>query len=222
MAIKDRVVKQAHEIYLDICRYQQKSKPSREIPNLSFRLQHLGTAMSLTKFQNNAGQTEKGGAWVWGVCLMLMLATMLNYMDRILLNQAAQQIKIDLDFSSYIWINGYGGSSPADFNYGLLEGFLVSALLWAPFFLATFLTKFQLFGFIPSAFWPGQPLVSHPAWQRTILSYWQVDAFWDFSRLPIGLAALLLPEGYWQPDSVGLVMASFKAVGHWGLLPPPC
>jgi len=135
MVIKDSVVKQAHEIYLGICRYQKKPKPSCEILNVSFRLQHLGTAMLLTKFQNKVGQTEKGGAWVWGVCLMLMLATMLNYMDRILLNQAAQQIKIDLDFSSYIWINGYGGSNPTDFNYGLLEGFFgISFALGALFF----------------------------------------------------------------------------------------
>src|SRR5262245_37990060 len=32
--------------------------------------------------------------WRWGVCLLLMLATVINYMDRMALNQMAVRIKI--------------------------------------------------------------------------------------------------------------------------------
>ncbi len=61
--------------------------------------------------------------WPWAICLLLLLATMLNYMDRVLLNQAASQIKSDLEVASFSW-----SSTPSptrdhsDFNYGFLEG----------------------------------------------------------------------------------------------------
>lgn len=54
---------------------------------------------------------------------MMLLATMLNYMDRVLLNQAAKQIKLDLDFATFSW----APSPPvtldlSETNYSLLEG----------------------------------------------------------------------------------------------------
>ena len=61
---------------------------------------------------------------------------MLNYMDRVLLNQAASQIKSDLEIASFSW-----SSTPSptrdhsDFNYGFLEGaFGISFALGALFF----------------------------------------------------------------------------------------
>lgn len=45
---------------------------------------------------------------------------MLNYMDRVLLNQAAKQIKTDLGFATFSW-NGIAGRDYSDFNYSLLE-----------------------------------------------------------------------------------------------------
>ncbi len=57
----------------------------------------------------------------WGVCILLLLATMINYMDRLTLNQSAKRIMADLAFS--------------EDRYGKLEGafgaaFACGALLW--------------------------------------------------------------------------------------------
>ena len=38
--------------------------------------------------------------WRWGVCLLLMLATVINYMDRMALNQMALRIKTYFDLSN--------------------------------------------------------------------------------------------------------------------------
>ena len=37
----------------------------------------------------NAGATAHRSTWKWWVCSLLLLATMINYMDRMTLNQAA-------------------------------------------------------------------------------------------------------------------------------------
>jgi ACS family hexuronate transporter-like MFS transporter len=41
----------------------------------------------------NGPASERGGAWKWWVCGLLLLATMINYMDRLTLNLLAQEIK---------------------------------------------------------------------------------------------------------------------------------
>src|SRR5919198_6559957 len=40
-----------------------------------------------------AAPPPRGPAWKWWVCGLLLLATMLNYMDRLTLNQLAKRIK---------------------------------------------------------------------------------------------------------------------------------
>jgi ACS family hexuronate transporter-like MFS transporter len=42
----------------------------------------------------------RGSAWKWGVCGLLLLATMLNYMDRMTLNQTAKQVKDHFELSN--------------------------------------------------------------------------------------------------------------------------
>src|SRR6266481_9782782 len=42
----------------------------------------------------------RSGAWKWWVCGLLLLATMLNYMDRLTLNQMAKRIKDGLLLSN--------------------------------------------------------------------------------------------------------------------------
>jgi ACS family hexuronate transporter-like MFS transporter len=46
-----------------------------------------------------AGPASPPPAWVWGVCALLLLATMLNYMDRLTLNQLASRINTEFDLS---------------------------------------------------------------------------------------------------------------------------
>lgn len=59
---------------------------------------------------------------------------MLNYMDRVLLNQAAKQIKSDLGFAAFSW-NGLAGRDYSDFNYSFLESaFGIAYALGALFF----------------------------------------------------------------------------------------
>jgi len=72
--------------------------------------------------------------WPWLVCGMLLAATMLNYMDRLLLNQAAKQIRLDLNFSSFSWTPGHSNDR-SDLNYSFLESaFGISYALGALFF----------------------------------------------------------------------------------------
>ena len=65
-------------------------------------------------------------AWVWTLCCFMLLATAVNYLDRLVLNQAASQIKRELSFDSFrfpvIDLNTPTDSLLADRNYGILEG----------------------------------------------------------------------------------------------------
>src|SRR5947209_1900157 len=42
----------------------------------------------------------RGGAWKWWICGLLMLATMINYMDRLTLNQASTRVKRELQLDN--------------------------------------------------------------------------------------------------------------------------
>src|SRR4051794_1661407 len=48
----------------------------------------------------NGTVPARGPAWKWWVCGLLLLATMINYMDRLTLNLTANRIKIDLLLSN--------------------------------------------------------------------------------------------------------------------------
>lgn len=72
--------------------------------------------------------------WPWLICGMLLAATMLNYMDRLLLNQAAKQIREDLNLASFYWTAG-PAHDRSDLNYSFLESaFGISYALGALFF----------------------------------------------------------------------------------------
>jgi ACS family hexuronate transporter-like MFS transporter len=47
-----------------------------------------------------ANTSPRGPAWKWWVCGLLLLATVINYMDRLTINQTAQRIKNELHLSN--------------------------------------------------------------------------------------------------------------------------
>src|SRR5690348_5145628 len=56
------------------------------IPVLRTGAKHLyGTPMDIAL-------PQRGSTWKWAVCLILLLATMLNYMDRLTVSQLSKQI----------------------------------------------------------------------------------------------------------------------------------
>ena len=68
---------------------------------------------------------ERSHAWKWWICGLLMLATMINYMDRLTLNQASTRVKRELQLDNE--------------QYGLVESafsfaFAAGALPGDPFF----------------------------------------------------------------------------------------
>lgn len=88
--------------------------------------------------------------WRWWVCALLLLATMINYMDRLVLNQTAKLLMDDVGFNKagYGQLEGYFGAAFA--TGALTLGFVVDrfgprliyplvVLLWS---LAGFLTGF--------------------------------------------------------------------------------
>ena len=61
----------------------------------------------------------RGKSWRWWVCGLLLLATMINYMDRLVLNQTASRLMSDVGFDEA----GYGGlSNPGDGGLAWLLG----------------------------------------------------------------------------------------------------
>lgn len=74
----------------------------------------------------NERKPPVGPYWLWTLCGFLLMATAVNYLDRLVLNQAATQIKRELSFDSFRfpWLDS--STSPdarlADRNYGILEG----------------------------------------------------------------------------------------------------
>jgi ACS family hexuronate transporter-like MFS transporter len=72
--------------------------------------------------------TARNTSWRWWVCGLLLLATMINYMDRLVLNQTADRLMEDLSFNKagYGQLEGFFGIS---FAFGaLLLGFVVDRL----------------------------------------------------------------------------------------------
>ncbi|MFL5339715.1 MAG: MFS transporter, partial [Gemmataceae bacterium] len=63
----------------------------------------------------------KNSYWKWGVCGLLLLATMVNYMDRLTLNQSSKRVMDDIQFQE----RGYGG---LEAYFG--AAFAVGAVLW--------------------------------------------------------------------------------------------
>ncbi len=66
---------------------------------------------------SSAGPTARGPAWKWWVCGLLLLATMVNYMDRLTLNQTAKRVMAEVGFDE----RGYGELESA-FAYAFALG----------------------------------------------------------------------------------------------------
>src|SRR5205085_1462113 len=70
----------------------------------------------------------RGKNWRWWVCGLLLLATMINYMDRLVLNQTSKRLMQDVGFdkAGYGRLEGYFGLA---FATGALSlGFVVDRL----------------------------------------------------------------------------------------------
>jgi MFS transporter, ACS family, hexuronate transporter len=64
-----------------------------------------------------AGPAARGSAWKWWVCGLLLLATTINYMDRLTLSQTSKRVMKELDFQE----RGYGDLESA-FSYAFALG----------------------------------------------------------------------------------------------------
>ncbi len=62
------------------------------------------------------------GLWKWGVCGLLLLATMINYMDRLTLNQVAKRIKVEFTNDD----NKLYGRLEAGFGFAFAVGSVLS------------------------------------------------------------------------------------------------
>src|SRR5215207_4592167 len=98
----------------------------------------------------NTNTLARPQSWRWWICGLLLLATMINYMDRLVLNQTASKLMEDIKFdeAGYGWLEGLFGAAFA--TGALLLGFVVDrfgprlvyptvVLLWS---VAGFLTGF--------------------------------------------------------------------------------
>ena len=54
----------------------------------------------MASISSEATAPPRGPAWKWWVCGLLLLATVINYMDRLTINQTAQRIKAELHLSN--------------------------------------------------------------------------------------------------------------------------
>src|SRR5262245_30587892 len=66
----------------------------------------------------------RGATWKWWVCGLLLLATMINYMDRLTLNQTAKRVMQEVGFDE----RGYGELESA-FAYAFALGAILSGWL---------------------------------------------------------------------------------------------
>src|SRR5579872_3993160 len=67
---------------------------------------------------------SRSSAWKWWVCALLLLATMINYMDRLTVNLTAQRIKAELRLS-----NEQYGQVESGFGLAFALGALVFGVL---------------------------------------------------------------------------------------------
>jgi ACS family hexuronate transporter-like MFS transporter len=65
--------------------------------------------------------TSTNNIWKWGVCGLLLLATMINYMDRLTLNQSIKRVMDEIHFRE----GGYGR-----LEAGFGAAFAIGAVLW--------------------------------------------------------------------------------------------
>jgi ACS family hexuronate transporter-like MFS transporter len=72
-----------------------------------------------------SGETStRSKSWRWGVCILLLFATTINYMDRVTLSNAARRVKAEFSLNSEQYGQIEGGFSYAFAVGSLLFGFL--------------------------------------------------------------------------------------------------
>jgi len=67
---------------------------------------------------------SRSKAWRWGVCILLLLATTINYMDRVTLSNTAKRVKTEFNLT-----NEQYGSIEEGFSYAFAGGSLLFGLL---------------------------------------------------------------------------------------------
>ena len=72
---------------------------------MSIEKNSLGTSNTPETTTNAGAQDSKSTAWVWWVSGLLLLATMLNYMDRQTLSNLQVRIKAELSLSNELYGN---------------------------------------------------------------------------------------------------------------------
>src|SRR5947209_4386605 len=70
-------------------------------------------------------QLDRGRSWRWWVCCLLLLATMINYMDRLTLNLLASHINADLGLDKNDYASIEAGFALAFASGAIFFGFLV-------------------------------------------------------------------------------------------------
>jgi ACS family hexuronate transporter-like MFS transporter len=149
---------------------------------------------------NNGTSANK--AWI--VCGLLLLATMINYMDRLTLNQTISRIMVDFDFQK-------------DF-YGKIEGVFGLAFAVGAITTGLIVDKVSVKFLYPLMvfFWSLSGFLTGLARDKEELLYCRAAlGFFEAANGP----ALLSPlKGFWPPPNAPWVTASYKAVQLWELL----
>jgi ACS family hexuronate transporter-like MFS transporter len=78
----------------------------------------------MTDSESSVPPSTRAGAWKWWVCGLLLLATMINYMDRLTLNQTAIRVMEEVGFDE----RGYGELESA-FAYAFALGAILTGWL---------------------------------------------------------------------------------------------
>jgi ACS family hexuronate transporter-like MFS transporter len=73
---------------------------------------------------NDAPASSRSKSWRWGVCILLLLATTINYMDRVTLANTAKRVKTEFNLS-----NEQYGSIEEGFSYAFAAGSLLFGIL---------------------------------------------------------------------------------------------
>src|SRR6185369_14662381 len=78
----------------------------------------------LLERMTDAAPPSRSKSWRWGVCILLLLATTINYMDRVTLANTAKRVKAEFSLS-----NEQYGSIEEGFSYAFAGGSLLFGLL---------------------------------------------------------------------------------------------
>jgi ACS family hexuronate transporter-like MFS transporter len=174
----------------------------------------------------------RSSAWKWWVCSLLLLATMLNYMDRLTINQTSERIKTEfhLDNKHYGLIEsvfalafafGALGSGWLVDHYNVAWFYPIVVLLWS---LAGFVTGFAetylqlllfrfLLGLFESGHWPSALRTTQrilpPAERSMGNSILQSGASLGAVLTPLIVLSLLKTYNDWRPP--------FWCIGSFGI-----